>query len=154
MEELNIFGKLVRKPLRDYVSFKIGGVTNILFPKDEESLCGAIDYAKSNGIKYVVLGRGSNILADDEDNDNLVILLRDCLCDIKVEGDVIEASSGATLKEVAEIALKNNLTGFESLHGIPGSVGGGVIMNAGAYDGELKDVVYEVKLLTDDGIKI
>ncbi|MGO1581044.1 MAG: UDP-N-acetylmuramate dehydrogenase [Peptoniphilaceae bacterium] len=153
MLEFQKFGKLkIDEELKEYTSFKIGGkVKALLFPENEEGLVGAIKLAREQGIKYLVLGNCTNILADDNGFDGLIILLQGVLDKIKVKDSFIEAQCGASLRSIGNKALEYGLSGFEFAHGIPGSLGGGVIMNAGAYDGELKDIIYSVRLLDNDG---
>lgn len=152
MDRFKEFGQLkIDEPLKEYTSFKVGGPAKaVLFPKDEESLIKAIKTAKESNIDYLVLGNCTNILVDDEGFDGLVILIKSVLNNIDINGEFVTAGCGATLRSVGNRAYDNSLTGFEFAHGIPGSVGGGVIMNAGAYDGELKDIVYSVRLLDDN----
>lgn len=153
MLEFQKFGKLkIDEELKEYTSFKIGGkVKALLFPENEEGLVGAIKLAREQGIKYLVLGNCTNILADDSGFDGLIILLQGVLDKIKVKDSFIEAQCGASLRSIGNKALEYGLSGFEFAHGIPGSLGGGVIMNAGAYDGELKDIIYSVRLLDNEG---
>ncbi|RVU54596.1 UDP-N-acetylmuramate dehydrogenase [Anaerosphaera multitolerans] len=152
MKEFEKYGKVLKnEPLKKYTSFKTGGPANlILFPESEEDLISALKICKERNLKHIVLGNCTNVLAKDEGFDGVVIMLKGVLKDISVSGDLVTASAGATLREVAEHALEKSLKGLEFAHGIPGSVGGGVIMNAGAYDGELKDVVESVRLLDND----
>lgn len=136
--------------LDKYTTFKIGGPAEfLLIPRDEEALISAIKIAKAQNLDITLIGNGSNVLIDDTGVKGLVILLRDTLDEIKVDGNIITAGAGATLKKTALVAADNLLGGMEFAHGIPGSVGGGAIMNAGAYDGELKDVVKSVRLIND-----
>ncbi|MGO3751770.1 MAG: UDP-N-acetylmuramate dehydrogenase [Peptoniphilaceae bacterium] len=153
MLEFQKFGKLkIDEELKEYTSFKIGGkVKALLFPENEERLVGAIKLAREQGMKYLVLGNCTNILADDSGFDGLIILLQGVLDKIKVKDSFIEAQCGASLRSIGNKALEYGLSGFEFAHGIPGSLGGGVIMNAGAYDGELKDIIYSVRLLDNEG---
>lgn len=145
---------LENENLDKYTSFKIGGPAKYLvIPKDEASLINIIEICKSENLKYIVLGNCTNILVSDNGYDGVVILLRNTLDNIDVKGNKVTAGSGAILRSVANISLAHKLSGLEFAHGIPGSVGGGVIMNAGAYDGELKDVVESVRVL-DENLEI
>lgn len=147
------FGKLfIDKEIKEYTSFGIGGVCDyILFPNSESDLIKAIKLAKEKNIPVSIFGNLSNVLVRDKGIRGLVIILKDGpLNEIKLNECEITAGSGATLKDVADFALKKSLTGLEFSHGIPGSVGGAMVMNAGAYDGEMKDVVKSVRLLTKD----
>ncbi|WP_039856484.1 UDP-N-acetylmuramate dehydrogenase [Peptoniphilus sp. oral taxon 386] len=152
MKEFEKYGKvLLNEPLKKYTSFRIGGNAKaVLLPVDENALIDSIKLCKEKNMNYIVLGNCTNILVDDEGFDGLAIILKGVLDDIRVDRNILTAKSGATLRQVATIAMENSLGGLEFAHGIPGSVGGGAIMNAGAYDGELKDVVESVRLLDDE----
>lgn len=152
MNSFKNFGSFYREENLDkYTTFKIGGPAEfLLIPKDEESLIEAIKTAREKNIKITLLGNGSNVLIDDLGVEGLVIVLRDTLNKITLNGTTVIAGAGATLRDTAIFAGENSLGGLEFAHGIPGSVGGGVIMNAGAYDGELKDVVSKVKLIDNN----
>ncbi|EGY77429.1 UDP-N-acetylmuramate dehydrogenase [Peptoniphilus indolicus] len=152
MNSFKNFGSFYREENLDkYTTFKIGGPAEfLLIPNDEESLIEAIKTAREKSIKVTLLGNGSNVLIDDSGVDGLVIVLRDTLNKITLKGTTVIAGAGATLRDTAIFAGENSLGGMEFAHGIPGSVGGGAIMNAGAYDGELKDVVSKVKLIDNN----
>ena len=142
---------LANENLDKYTSFKIGGPAEfVLFPKDEGGLIECLKILKHDNIPYIILGNGTNVLVSDEGFKGAVIILRNTLNSISIDGNIVTAGAGATLRDVANFILENSLTGFEFAHGIPGTVGGGVIMNAGAYDGELKNVVRSVRLLDND----
>lgn len=155
MEKLKDYGLVLEmENLSKYTSFHIGGpAKTLVFPKNEESLIKIIEICKLENLKYIVLGNCTNILVSDKGYDGIVIMLKNTFNNISVKENLIEAEAGATLRSVANIALSHELGGFEFAHGIPGSVGGGVIMNAGAYDGELKDIVESVKVL-DNNLEI
>lgn len=155
MEKLKDHGLVLEmENLSKYTSFHIGGpAKTLVFPKDEESLIKIIEICKLENLKYIVLGNCTNILVSDKGYDGIVIMLKNTFNNISVKENLIEAEAGATLRSVANVALSHELGGFEFAHGIPGSVGGGVIMNAGAYDGELKDIVESVKVL-DNNLEI
>ena len=145
---------LENENLDKYTSFKIGGPAKyIVFPKDEASLINTIEICKSENLKYIVLGNCTNILVSDKGYNGVIIMLKNSLDNIEVNNNKVIAGAGATLRTLANTALAYSLSGLEFAHGIPGSVGGGVIMNAGAYDGELKDVVESVRLL-DNNLEI
>ena len=138
--------------LKNFTSFKIGGEADILAePKDVKELVELVKFLRANYIKYYILGNGTNILVSDKGVPGCVIHLGKNLSKIKVNGTKIEAEPGALLSEIAQIALKNKLTGYEELSGIPGSIGGAVAMNAGAYDREIKDVVSSVNAINELG---
>ena len=128
--------------LANHSTFKIGGNCALaVFPKSSEELKIALQTLKKYGIKHRVIGRGSNILFSDKGYDGALIFTNK-MCEIRRENDVtVYAEAGATLKSAANFAYKNSLSGLEFAHGIPGSCGGGVYMNAGAYCGEISGVL-------------
>ena len=134
-------------------TFRIGGAIPILAQPDTvDKLRRILSSFNANGVKYFVLGRGSNLLAPDGGVDYPVILLSQGeFTDVRVEGDTIAAGAGAPLLKVCTAALEAELSGLETEYGIPGSVGGGIFMNAGAYGGELADSLYSVDSVTKDG---
>lgn len=137
--------------IKEYTNFKVGGLCDVVaFPKSPEEVIDLLKVAKKHNIPTTVLGNLTNLIVRDGGIEGLVILLRENYADIKVEGDEVTALAGATLQKTANIARDNSLAGMEFAHGIPGSVGGGITMNAGAYDGELKDIVKSVTAITKD----
>ncbi|MDR2569652.1 MAG: UDP-N-acetylmuramate dehydrogenase [Oscillospiraceae bacterium] len=128
--------------LKDYTSFKIGGPVRVMFfPKSVECLTDIYDILFRCEVTPFIIGNGSNILANDEKLDIAVINTQK-LCEIELQGDgMITAQAGVMLSKLAIFACENGLSGFEFAHGIPGTLGGAIVMNAGAYDGEMKDVV-------------
>lgn len=135
-------------PMSRYTSFRVGGKADALFfPKDEPELALALKTAKENGIPAAVIGNGSNLLVKDGGIEGLVIRLGDEFSGITVDGCRITAKAGDSLTRVAMKAYEAGLTGFEFASGIPGSVGGGMAMNAGAYGGELKNVTVSARLM-------
>lgn len=138
--------------LSNHSSFKIGGPARILAkPSGADQIQSLVELARRFGIPYLVLGNGSNVLFDDRGYRGLVIKLGKNFSAYKIEGNQVWAQAGALLSKVCKKAARKNLKGVEFGTGIPGSVGGGVVMNAGAYDGELKDVIRRVKVLDEDG---
>lgn len=136
------------EPLSRHTSFRIGGPADIFAePSTSEQLALVVSAARESGEPFCVIGNGSNLLAPDEGFRGVVICLGERFSGIKAEGEVITASSGALLSKIGSAALKEGLGGFEFACGIPGSLGGGVYMNAGAYGGELKDIVTSVTFL-------
>ena len=135
-------------PMSRYTTFRVGGNADALFfPKDESELALAFKIAKENGIPVTVIGNGSNMLVKDGGIAGLVIRLGDEFSGITVDGTRVTALAGDSLTRVAMKAYENGLTGFEFASGIPGSVGGGMAMNAGAYGGELKNVTVSARLM-------
>lgn len=146
--EINL---LIDEPLMNYTFTKTGGPVDVLaFPKTMEETKELVDYCREETIPWMVLGNASNLIVRDGGIRGLVIMLSE-LTRVRVEGDVIEAESGAKLIDTTYIALDHSLTGFEFACGIPGSVGGAVFMNAGAYDGEINDVFASCDVLLEDG---
>ena len=136
-----------------HTSFKIGGPAAVMaFPQSVETLAGLLRAARELGMQMRILGAGTNVLAPDEGLDELVICTKDALMGLKaLSCGRIEAMAGQSLASVAVFAREHGLSGLEFAHGIPGTVGGGVYMNAGAYGGEVKQVVESVTVLMMDG---
>ncbi len=133
---------LENEPMSLHTSFKIGGEAKyFVTPESIEALCRLIECCKSNDAEYIVLGNGSNVLVSDEGFKGVIIQLQKKLCCITTDGEYIYADAGALLSKISAEALKNSLAGFEFAAGIPGTLGGAVMMNAGAYGGEIKDVL-------------
>ena len=143
-------------PLRRYTSFRIGGAARrMAFPRSGEELVLLVSRALELGARPFVLGNGTNVLFPDEGVDRLVINTREMnrVCRGENENEII-AECGASMANMAVFAQKEGLSGLEFAHGIPGSVGGGVTMNAGAYGGELAQVIESVTVLfPDEGVK-
>ena len=143
------------EPLSKYTSFRIGGpARRMAFPRNAEQLVLLLNFACEYGARPYVLGNGTNVLFPDEGVNRLVINTRD-MADIQLlEGSRVRAGAGASLARTAVFACQQGLTGLEFAHGIPGSVGGGVCMNAGAYGGELAQVMESVTVLfPEEGVK-
>lgn len=139
-------------PLKDYTTFGIGGEADALLkPTCEQELKNILKINYENGIKTTVIGRGSNLLISDKGIRGAVIVLADNYDKIEVDGDIITALAGTSLNETALFAIEENLTGMEEISGIPGSIGGAVAMNAGAYGGEIKDICLLVKAFDFEG---
>lgn len=143
------------EPLSAHTSFRIGGPAALMaFPKNEDELAVLLRAASQCGVKPRILGAGTNVLAPDEGLNGLVICTKDCLLGLRaLEGGRIEAMAGETLAHAAVFARGQSLTGLEFAHGIPGTVGGGVYMNAGAYGGEIAQVAEETTVLMADGTR-
>lgn len=142
-----------QEPLRTHTSFQIGGPAALMaFPKTPEELQKLLRASQECGIRTRVLGAGTNVLAPDEGLSELVICTKGCLLGLRLlDGGKIEAMAGETLSRTAVFAREHALTGMEFAHGIPGSVGGGIYMNAGAYGGELSQIAAETTVLLADG---
>lgn len=134
-----------------HCTFRCGGEAEIyIVPGTVEELVQVIAVCKESDYPYMVIGNGSNILVRDEGYKGAIIEINNRISSIDVIGEDIVADAGAKLSAVAIAAYENDLAGFEFAHGIPGNVGGAVVMNAGAYGGEIKDVIKWVKVLNDN----
>ncbi|NFE84907.1 UDP-N-acetylmuramate dehydrogenase [Clostridium botulinum] len=137
--------------MSEHINFRVGGPVDILLtPNTKQQIVETIKICKENKIPFYVLGNGSNVLVKDSGIRGVVIKLSE-FDNIVRTGNTIKAESGALLKDVSAEALKASLTGFEFACGIPGSVGGAVFMNAGAYDGEISFVIKEAEVMSEDG---
>ena len=140
------------EPMSRHTTFRIGGPAKyFLCPHSVEELRKILEFCRERQLNYFVLGNGSNLLVSDQGYDGVVIQLYRNFSEIAVEGTKMRIQAGALLSSVARKALEAELTGFEFAGGIPGTLGGGAVMNAGAYGGELKDVLTEVTVLTKEG---
>ena len=141
------------EPMAAHTSFKIGGAAEVMvFPKNHEELSEILKVSALLDIKPAILGAGTNILAPDEGIPGLVLCLKDGLDGLSVENERdVRVGAGVSMTRLAVFAANHGLSGLEFAHGIPGSVGGGVYMNAGAYGGEIKDVCISVDVMTMDG---
>jgi len=138
--------------LKNHTTFRIGGPAAFFVSTDsEEKLRRTVEYCKDKDVEYYVLGNGSNILVSDEGYPGVVIQLFDKFNDIRCDGEHIYARAGALLSRIANVAAKNDLAGLEAAAGIPGTLGGAMVMNAGAYGFEMKDVTDYVRVLTPEG---
>lgn len=147
---------LTEEPMRMHTSFQIGGPAEIFVqPATGDEVRQAICLAKEEQIPFFVVGNGSNLLVSDDGFRGMIVQIGRNLQEISVEDNVIYAQAGALLSRVARTALEHGLTGMEFAAGIPGSLGGAAAMNAGAYGGEMKDILTDAEVLTPDGeIKI
>jgi len=149
---LNEKSILCDEPMKNHTSFKIGGNADfVVLPESVEEVAMVVSALKENGIRYTVMGNGSNLLVDDAGLRGVVIKLARNFSGAIVEGNTISAESGILLSKLSNIALANSLKGLEFASGIPGTLGGAVIMNAGAYGGEMKDVVVKTVYLDSNG---
>ena len=140
------------EPMKSRTTFKVGGEAKLLIEVSKtDELTTLIPYLNKMGEPYYVKGNGSNLLVGDKGYNGVILEIGSKLNSIAVEGNKITAKAGALMSQIARIALDNSLSGFEFASGIPGTIGGGVVMNAGAYDGELKDVVTSVTVCDPNG---
>ncbi len=144
---------LFEEPMAKHTSFRIGGPAEVMaFPHSREELSQILKAAKILDHKPVILGAGTNVLAPDEGMQGLVICLKDCLSGMeKLNDKTIRVAAGVTMARAAVFAANMGLSGMEFAHGIPGTVGGGVYMNAGAYGGEICQICDRVDAMTMDG---
>lgn len=143
---------LFHQSMKEYTTFRVGGEAECLvLIQQEEELAKLIPYLNQIEQDYFILGNGSNLLVGDKGYRGIILKFDGPMEQIAVEGTQITAKAGALLSRVAVAAKDNSLTGLEFAAGIPGSIGGGVVMNAGAYDGEMKQVVESVKVMDGDG---
>ena len=143
------------EPLKNHTTFKIGGnCIALIEPREVSDIVETIKICRENSIKFFVIGNGSNLLVPDEGYNGVIIKLKSEFSTIQVEGEYLIVNSGAKLSEVYTVAYENSLTGFEFASGIPGTIGGAIYMNAGAYGGEMKDIVESVQVLDLDKFEL
>ena len=150
----NEFGGALRRnvPMRDYTSFRIGGAADaVLFAQSEEQLVRAVRLCKEAGERYLVVGNGSNLLVSDRGVRDLVIMIRDAFSQVSFSDETMTVGAGMRLTAAAQAAAGQSLSGLEFAYGIPGLVGGALAMNAGAYGGEMAQIVQSVRILEPDG---
>lgn len=141
----------LNEPMKNHTSFKLGGPADILIiPHTPKQLMDVLLYSKANGIPYFVIGNGTNLIVRDKGIRGAVIKIFDNYNELRVEGNMIEVEAGVLLSRLSKAALDHSLSGLEFAEGIPGTVGGAVTMNAGAYGGEMKDVVMKTQFIDAD----
>lgn len=142
----------LQEPMSKHTTFRIGGPADFyLCPHSTKEVQQTVQICKEENLPYFILGNGSNLLVSDKGYRGAIIQLWKNFSDISVKDCCITAKAGALLSKVAAEALEEGLTGMEFASGIPGTIGGAVFMNAGAYGGEMKDIIKEVKVLDDQG---
>ena len=140
------------EPMKSHTTFRVGGPADLFVtPETSEEVRAVVDMCRSEEIDCHIIGNGSNLLVSDRGVRGVVVQIAKVMNKIESNGEQIRAQAGALLSEVAAHALKDGLAGFEFAAGIPGTLGGACVMNAGAYGGEMKDVLYEVTVLTPQG---
>lgn len=150
LEKLDVGEMIEDEPMYKHTTYKVGGPARIyLKVKDVDSLIKTIKYCGKHRVKYLVIGRGSNLLFSDREYEGLIISLNECFNEIKVNGSTMIAQAGVPMISLSYQAAKIGLSGFEFMGGIPGSIGGGIYMNAGAYKYDLANVVKTVTLLNE-----
>lgn len=142
----------IDEPMKKHTSFKLGGNADILVtPRNVEELKDIMIICKTEKLPYIIMGNGTNLIVRDKGIRGIVIKLFDKFESYSIDGEVIKASAGTLLSKISNIALKHGLSGLEFASGIPGTLGGAVAMNAGAYGGEMKDVVIKTEYMDIDG---
>ena len=143
---------LLEEPMKLHTTFRIGGPAEVfVMPGNLEEVQRILEICRTEDLPYFILGNGSNLLVSDRGYRGVVIQLDRNFGEVKVEGTEIHASAGALLSTIAVAARRASLTGFEFAGGIPGTLGGAVVMNAGAYGGEMKDVLRKVMVMDQNG---
>ena len=140
------------EPMSKHTSFNIGGPADALVtPANEEELADLLKFCRLANQPYCIIGRGTNLLVRDKGIRGVVIKIDQPLSNIKIEGSHVTAGAGIALGELSRQTGQRGLSGLEFAVGIPGSLGGAVLMNAGAYDGEMKDVIKRVRVIDENG---
>jgi UDP-N-acetylmuramate dehydrogenase len=139
---------LVDEPLKKHTTYGIGGPADLMvFPNNKEDLIRVIEIINENNMQLTILGSGSNILVSDNGIRGVVISLKKSLKEVNVNENILYAECGAMLGKIVRLAVKNNLIGLENLNGVPGTLGGALIMNAGAWGGEISENLVNVELI-------
>ena len=142
----------VDEPMSRHTTFRVGGPADFFVtPKAKEEVRDVVRICKEAGMPYYIIGNGSNLLVSDAGYRGVIVQIYKEMNEVKVEGDLVKAQAGALLSGIAAKALGAELSGFEFASGIPGTIGGACVMNAGAYGGEMKDVLESVTVLTGEG---
>ena len=143
---------LIDEPMSRHTTFRVGGPADFFVtPKAKEEVRDVVRICKEAGMPYYIIGNGSNLLVSDAGYRGVIVQIYKEMNEVKVEGDLVKAQAGALLSGIAAKALGAELSGFEFASGIPGTIGGACVMNAGAYGGEMKDVLESVTVLTGEG---
>lgn len=141
----------IDEPMSKHTSFRVGGPADILvLPENTDELQKIIKICKSEDTSFYIVGNGSNLIVRDKGIKGVVVKLAEKFSRFSVEDNIIEAQAGILLSKLANVALENGLTGLEFASGIPGTLGGAVTMNAGAYNGEMKNVVFKTQYMDDN----
>lgn len=147
-------GIFMEEPMKKHTTFRVGGPADVLVQPDETALAAILALCRRYNVSYSFIGNGSNLLVGDKGIRGVVIEMTDPMGNIEVDGTKITAQAGAMLSKIANTAASNGLGGMEFAAGIPGSVGGAVVMNAGAYGGEMKDIIEKVYVLDENGAQL
>lgn len=150
-ENKNFGEVLLNEPMKNHTSFKIGGPADVvIIPKDENQIVEAITLLRENNINFFIMGNGTNLLVKDGGLRCAVIKINEGLNKVHIGDNKIYCEAGALLTSVSKGVARKNLTGMEFANGIPGTIGGAVTMNAGAYGGEMKDIISKVRAIDKD----
>ena len=144
-------GIFFKEPMKKHTTFRVGGPADVLVCPDETALAAVLGLCRQYDVPYTLIGNGSNLLVGDKGIRGVVIEMTEPMAAIEVNGTKITAQAGAMLSKIANTAAANGLGGMEFAAGIPGSVGGAVVMNAGAYGGEIKDIIEKAYVLDENG---
>ena len=147
-------GIFMEEPMKKHTTFRVGGPADVLVQPHETALAAILALCRRYHVSYSFIGNGSNLLVGDKGIRGVVIEMTDPMGNIEVDGTKITAQAGAMLSKIANTAASNGLGGMEFAAGIPGSVGGAVVMNAGAYGGEMKDIIEKVYVLDENGAQL
>jgi UDP-N-acetylmuramate dehydrogenase len=151
-EELNLSKVLINEPMKKHTTFKVGGPVDIMvIPKNVKEIKNLFKYIKTNNYPFYVMGNGSNLVVKDKGIRGIVIKVLDNFNSLSAKDDIIEAGAGVLLSKLANFAMKESLSGLEFASGIPGSLGGAVVMNAGAYGGQTSDVIEQTTYIDVHG---
>lgn len=143
----------LQEPMKLHTTFRVGGNAEYFVEPTMDEICPLISLLKKEDLAYTLIGNGSNLLVSDEGISGVVISFGTQMAEVEVTGNKIKAQAGILLSRLASFAASNALSGLEFASGIPGTLGGAIAMNAGAYGGEMKDVVESVEVLEDGEVK-
>lgn len=162
MQDIEIYNKLTTifprdvilsgVSMKEYTTMKVGGKADFMVLADSiENIRKCVNLLSSQNVPFLIMGNGSNLLFTDNGYHGVIIKIGPAISNTEVDGDIITAEAGALLSSVANLAMENSLTGLEFAFGIPGTIGGAAYMNAGAYDGEMKQVIIESLCIDKEG---
>ncbi|RKD25252.1 UDP-N-acetylmuramate dehydrogenase [Caminicella sporogenes DSM 14501] len=152
IEKINSNNVFKNEPMKKHTSFRIGGPADILvIPDSIDEIVYALKYCRERNIDYFVMGNGSNLLVRDKGIRGVVIKIAENFSDVKINGTKVRAQAGILLSRLSKLIINEGLEGFEFASGIPGTIGGAVTMNAGAYGGEIKDVIVGCSVIDKNG---
>jgi UDP-N-acetylmuramate dehydrogenase len=145
----------LNEPLAKYTSMKVGGPADYYFePSNKADVISLVHYLRQQGFPYLILGRGSNLLVSDEGFRGAIINVEEGLSDVRMDGDRVVAEAGAKISKFVEFCIQHELAGVEMLAGIPGTIGGAVVMNAGAHGAEISNYLVDVEVLRGNDVLV